>query len=76
MALAASGAKSAGPAKAPAAGQNQSNETLAYDYLDATSPGRSLLGMSSLPKTSFGLTSGVLDVLAHFASPTSHDPNA
>jgi hypothetical protein len=76
MALAASGAKSAGPATAPAAGQGQSNETLAYDYLDATSPGRSLLGMSNLPKTSFGLTSGVLDVLAHFASPANHDPNA
>jgi hypothetical protein len=73
MALAASGAKASVPAKPAVAAHAGSDESLTYDYLAATSPGRSLLGMTSLPHTSFSLTSSVLDVLAHFATPSQSD---
>ena len=73
MALAASGAKDSASTKAAAPADAGSDESLAYDYLAATSPGRSLLGMTGLPHSSFGLPSSVLDVLAHFASPSHSD---
>lgn len=72
MKLAEASAKHS-PAAKPTTASAPPDESLAYNFLDATAPAGSLLG--TLPHTSFGLTSSVLDLLAHF-SPSESDQHS